>query len=243
MHVDTLQWSQKPSGPSSSAESPPRIRVLCVDDHQLLCQGVQSFLGLDSRFEVVGSLLTADGLLEQVRKASADLVLLDVELPGADPFDEARKVVDAAPTVRILFLSGSFTEANVAAARRCGGAGYVCKLDPSNELLAAILATLHDAPFFTSSSALKPVEISRRRLAKSLERNGRPPTPLETLTPRELEVLALIGGGLSREQIATRLRLSIKTVDVHQAHVLNKLHQISRTELVRFAIREGVSRS
>jgi DNA-binding NarL/FixJ family response regulator len=245
------------------------IRVLCVDDHAMLIEGLKaqfalhdedSKRGLGGPIRCVGSLSSATGLLDAVARLNPDIVLLDIEMPGADTFEMADRLRHMHPRVRVVFLSAHIRDGYIAAAFQCGAVGYFSKSDD----LEAIVSGLREiarggsaggAATFVVGPKVKerchliiPAKGAAARSAAAASAGaansadgGPPATPLSSLSGREMEVLRLIGKGLSRNQIATELSRSVKTIDGHQERMMNKLGISARSDLMRFAIREGLA--
>jgi DNA-binding NarL/FixJ family response regulator len=236
----------RPATASGAVPAPDAgIRVLCVDDHAVLVEGLKAQFAIDKTIQVVGRLPSADRLLEEVDRLKPDLVLLDIEMPGADAFEMADRLHHLHPKLRFVFLSAHIRDSYLSAAYKCGAWGYFAKGDELedivsgiNELARSSVGTFVMGPKVRQRcAAASPIASAPASSRKNP--TARPATPLDDLTPRELEILRLIGKGLSRVEIATELSRSAKTIDGHQERIMRKLGIDSRTELVRFAIREG----
>ena len=249
----------------SDLASAAGIRVLCVDDHAMLIEGLKAQfalhdddgkLGLGGPIRCVGSLSSATGLLEAVARLNPDMVMLDIEMPGADTFEMADRLRHMHPRVRVVFLSAHIRDGYIAAAFQCGAVGYFSKSDD----LEAIVAGLREiarggsspgaATFVVGPKVKERCHLiipaksggARSGLASASSADGgAPATPLSSLSGREIEVLRLIGKGMSRNQIAAELSRSVKTIDGHQERMMNKLGISARSDLMRFAIREGLA--
>ena len=214
-------------------------RVLCVDDHAFLAAGLRSRIEVEPDLEFVGHLATAERLVNGVRERRADVVLLDIEMPGPDPFQAIRDLQRRCPEVRTVILSAYVRDAYFDAAVQAGAWGYLSKSDDPDAIMAGILEVAR------GEFALSP-EVKRRcGLAKAKRRGGgssdtATASRLNLLTPREQEILRMIGRGMSRTEIAKTLHRSPKTVDTHQCSVMDKLDIHDRVDLVRYAIREGL---
>lgn len=227
----------------------PGVRLLCVDDHAVLVEGLKAQFRIEGRVEVAGRLASADGLIDEVARLSPDVVLLDIEMPGPDVFEMADRLRHRYPDLRFIFLSAHVRDGYLAAAYKSGAWGYLCKADDLEDIESAIIEVARSAggtfvlgPKVRARSmgAVAPPGGAGGR-ARGVPAGAEPQTPLESLTSRELEVLRLIGKGLSRTEIASELSRSPKTIDGHQDRVLKKLGITSRAELMRFAIREGLA--
>lgn len=232
--------------------SPSTIRVLCVDDHALLVEGLKAQFAIDGAIEVVGRVPTAERLLEEVERLSPDVVLLDIEMPGPDAFETADRLVRERPGVRVIVLSAHIRDAFISASFAAGICAYFAKSDDLDDIVRGIHRVIEDGSgaFVLGPKVLercRPVDVERSgrrgRDSGSAMRLGGPMTLLESLTSREVEVLRLIGKGLSRVQIAEQLCRSAKTIDGHQDRMMKKLGIPARADLMRFAIREGLAQA
>ena len=212
------------------------LRVLCVDDHPVLVEGIRARLKLESKLELVGELASADNLVAETKKCKPDIVLMDVAMPGLDPFVAATDLRRHCPEVKTVFLSAHIRDHYLDAAFRAGAWGYLYKGDDIEEIVQAIPRVARGEYVFSSRV------LERVRVLGVADRPGaqRRSSKLDTLTPTELQVLRLIGQGLSRTRIAQTLHRSVKTVDTHRAAIMKKLDIHGRTELAVFAAREGL---
>ncbi|MCA9292006.1 MAG: response regulator transcription factor [Phycisphaerales bacterium] len=213
-----------------------RIRVLCVDDHAFMVEGLRARLEMEPDFEFVGRLPTADDLIAEARRLRPTVVLLDIEMPGADVFEIAGDLHRMLPDVRVVFLSAFVRDHYLAAAVEAGAWGYFSKSDEPDEIIAGVRDVANGRLAFGPSvqERCRPTPAGRGRATTP------PTTRLDSLSPREQEVLRLIGRGLSRSEIARALSRSPKTVDGHREKIMEKLDLHDRAALVRFAIAEGL---
>lgn len=232
----------EPGAPASAAG--PAIRVLCVDDHAVLVEGLRAQFTIDGRLDVVGRLGTTERLLEEFTRLKPDLVLLDIEMPGPDVFETANRLRQVYPGARFVFLSAHIRDAYLTAAYKCGARGYFAKGDDPDAIVAGLIvvarsptSTFLMGPKVRERCAPASAGPSKQRGAVLIE--ARPSTVLDALTAREVEVLRLIGKGLSRVEIGRELSRSAKTIDGHRERIMKKLRVSSRSELIRLAIREG----
>lgn len=209
-----------------------KIRVLLVDDHAILREGLRSFLSLQPDIEVVGE--AGDGLtaLEQARLLQPDVVLMDITMPAMDGLEATRRLREESPNSRVLILTQHDDREYVFPLLEAGAAGYVPKKAGGAELLAAIRGVYEEGAFLSPSIARLVVERYVQRPSEGEERPH--------LTERETEVLRLLAEGKTNKEIAAILCLSVKTVMVHRANIMEKLGLHSRTELVKYAIRQGL---
>lgn len=226
------------------------IRVLCVDDHAVLVEGLRSQFAIQDRIRIVGSLESPANLLEETARLNPDVVLLDIEMPGPDVFEMADRLRQMHPRVRFVLLSAHIRDGYLAAAYKCGAWGYFAKGDNLEDIVSGVrkVARSTSGTFVMGpkvNARLQPPQSRRpgeapvRRRRKGADAGHGSVTSLSSLTPREVAVLRLIGKGLSRMQIAGELSRSVKTIDGHQERMMKKLGITSRSDLMRFAIREG----
>lgn len=205
--------------------------------------------------EVVGSLQRADGLVDKVRETRADVVLLDIEMPGADPFEALAELRKQCPETRTIVLSAYVRDRYVDATVKAGGWGYLAKSDTPEAIVSAIRDVAGGQFVFGPTVLERCRELGRDEPPPPLGApmgdpatgnapNPSPPPPspsrLGALTPRELQILRMIGKGMSRTDIAKVIFRSPKTVDAHRAAIMEKLAIHDRVELARYAIREGL---
>lgn len=228
------------------------IRLLCVDDHAFLVEGLKaqfSVSGEGREFQVVGRLATAQNLVAEAQRLRPDIILLDIEMPGPDPFEMADRLHRQDGRAKIVFLSAYVRDHYIAEAYRCGACGYFSKADEINDIIEGLRQVAKgggaDGDFVFGPKVKARCRPPKQRHTlggvRTAKREAQPPSRLETLSARELEVLRLIGKGLSRNEVAKALSRSAKTIDRHQERMLKKLGLQTRAELMKFAIREGLA--
>jgi DNA-binding NarL/FixJ family response regulator len=229
------------------------VRVICVDDHVVLVEGLKAQFAADGQIRCVASLESAEHLIDAVVEHQPDVVLLDIEMPGPDVFEVADRLHHLHPLARFAFLSAHIRDGFLASAFRCGASGYFAKGDDLEEIVDGLkrIARCAEGTFIMGSKVrarCQPPKIRNGRVVgkqqpRGTAPSGPPATLLESLTQRELEVLRLIGKGMSRGEIGNELARSPKTVDGHQERIMKKLRVFTRAELMRFAIREGLAQA
>ncbi|AQA11128.1 response regulator [Streptomyces malaysiensis] len=208
---------------------PGRIRVLLVDDHQVVRRGLRTFLQVQDDIEVVGEAADGEEGVARAEELRPDVVLMDVKMPGLDGIEALRTLRDLDNPARVLIVT-SFTEKRtVVPALRAGAAGYVYK-DVDPEALARAIRSVH------SGHVLLQPEVALALLSQE-EGGGQ---GRGSLTEREREVLALIADGRSNREIARALVLSEKTVKTHVSNILMKLDLSDRTQAALWAVRHGI---
>ncbi len=200
------------------------IRVVVADDHAVVRQGLRTFLDLQDDMEVVGEAVDGAEAVEQAERTAADVVLVDLVMPGVDGLEALRRLRERVPTARAIVLSSFIDDEKLFPAVRAGAAGYLLKDVQPQELVAAI-RTVH------AGGALLHPKVASRLLQEMSS---------DPLTPREREVLALIGRGMANKAIALELGLSEKTVKAHVSNILAKLGVTDRTQAALYAVRSGL---
>lgn len=224
----------------------PRIQLLLVDDHNLFRRGLRALLSQDERFEVIGEAGDVGEALRCLAQApQPDVILLDNHLPGVRGVDAIPALKDAAPGTRILMLTVSENEHDLAAALRSGADGYLLKTVESDQLADTIVKVLDGESVISPEMLTKLVSVFRTRPA------GSAPAPLEPpradgpspdlLSPREREILLLIARGDSNKLIARALDIAETTVKIHVQHILRKLGLSSRVQAAVFATAHGLA--
>ncbi len=202
----------------------PKITVLLVDDHTLVRRGFRRLLEDDPAIAVVGEASNGEEAIQLVRELAPQVVVMDAAMPGTGGLAATRAILAASPDVRILMLSMHSEETLVRQAMDAGARGYVLKSALDLDLAAAVTRVA------AGEIVLDPA--AARVAALAGERNR--------LTPRELEVLQLICDGLSNRSVAAKLDLSVNTVAVHRANIMNALGVHKTAELVMYAIQHGL---
>jgi DNA-binding NarL/FixJ family response regulator len=220
-----------------SSSPPKQKKILLVDDHPLMRRGQADLLGREKDFVVCGEAGTAREAMEAIGKLNPDLVLVDMSLPDKDGLELIKDIQALHPGLPVIAMSMQDESLYAARVLRAGGRGYVMKAEGPERLAAAIRTVL------SGQVALSP-RMSAKILESMVGPSGKTGAePEAKLSDRELEVMRLFGEGWSTEEIAVRLHLSPKTVDVHRAHIKEKLELKTTPEFQRFAIRWVASRS
>ena len=218
---------------------PGCVRVMVVDDHTLFRRGLKALLQADGRFEVVAEAGDAGEAQRLAGQTRPEVILLDNHLPGVRGVDALPSLRELVPGVRVLMLTVSEDEADLAAALRAGACGYLLKTVDSEVLANAILACLQ------GQSAISP-EMTGKLVSAFQAGGGAGPAPaapsaLASLSPREREILAHIARGASNKEIARALSIAETTVKIHVQHILRKLNLSSRVQAAVFATEQGVA--
>jgi len=208
-----------------------RIRILIVDDHAVVREGLRAFLDLQEGFEVVGEAADGEEAVGAAERLRPDVVLMDLVMPRRDGVAAMRELRDRVPGARVIVLTSFLDEDKLLPALRAGAAGYLLKNAEPEEIERAVRAAQ------AGEAVLDPVVAAR--LVAALAAHG-DEEPIDRLTPREREVLQLIGRGFPNKRIARELELAEKTVKTHVGHVLAKLGVTDRTQAAVVAVRAGL---
>jgi NarL family two-component system response regulator LiaR len=208
------------------------IRVAVADDHPIVRQGLRLLLSVEPEFTLVGEAKDGAEIVTLAAATAPDVVVLDLMMPGVDGVAAIPELLRVAPRARILILTSFTDDEKVVAALQAGATGCMIKDSSPDELLAAIKAVAR------GENALHPVVA--QRLVQRLSRPAPQRDRLHELTSRELEVLRCVGHGMSNQQIANALSLSIRTVHAHMRNILDKLNLDNRIQIALFAKDNGL---
>ena len=204
------------------------IRILIVDDHSVVRQGLRMFLALDQELEVVGEASNGAEALRLARELKPDVVLMDLLMPVMDGITATAAIRQALPDTEVVALTSVLEDEKAVGAVRAGAIGYLLKDTEADELRRAIKA-----------AAAGQVQLAPQAAARLLREVRAPESP-ETLTERETEVLRLLAQGWANKEIARYLTIGEKTVKTHVSNILAKLGVPSRTQAALYAVRIGL---
>lgn len=216
----------------------PPIRLLIVDDHELVRKGLRSFLDLEKDLCVVGEAATATEAITLVEHLHPQLVLLDVRLPDASGMEACQRLLAVSPEIRILVLTSYAEDATVVAAVQSGAHGYVLKDVRPDDLIRAIYTVAEGRGYLDPRIAQQALQWIKTR-----PRTGTAPQGLGKLSPQERLIMPLLADGKTNKEIALQLHLSDKTVKNYLANIFDKLHVKRRTEAVAWFLRANTSTS
>ena len=210
-------------------KSPPRTRILLVEDHQIVRQGLARLINMESDLKVCGEASNASEALAQISRLKPDLVLTDISMSGMNGIEFLKHLKTQHPGMRAVVLS-MHDEAHYAErAFRAGALAFVMKKESTDELLTA-LRKAHSGEHHVSE------KLGRRIFQLFLQSKKPPEASVSLLSDRELEVFELLGRGRGSKEIAAELHVSVKTVDTHRTHIKEKLNLHSFTELIQRAV-------
>jgi DNA-binding NarL/FixJ family response regulator len=229
MSADLRQKNgQKMSEPSDGAPASLSTRILLVDDHDIVREGLMALLSRTQGMTVVGFAVTGEEAVIAARCLSPDVIVMDLVLPALNGLDATRLILSEWPLTHIIALSGCHTSEHVHRALRAGARGYVTKASVGSDLVAAIKAVIVGDRYI--SAGIMPVTVAALGDGSGATRS------CEHLSEREFAVLRLLVAGLSSTQIALKLFVSPKSVDTYRHRLMVKLGVANRAELIRVAI-------
>jgi DNA-binding NarL/FixJ family response regulator len=210
------------------------VSILLADDHEVVRLGLKVLLEAESDFQIVGQ--AADGLEAKslAERLKPDLLILDIMMPGLNGLEVTRQLQQLSPKTRVIILSMQANEAYVLEALRNGAAGYVLKQSNMTELVRAIRQVLAGQNYLSPQFTQRAIEAYKDKAAAAAQ------DPYDTLTAREREVLQLAAEGRTSAEIAEKLVVSPRTVEMHRGNLMRKLGLTNQTELVRYAIWRGI---
>ncbi len=210
-----------------------RIRVLLVDDHTLLREGLRALLENYADIEIVGDAPSGEEALARVGEYEPDIILMDIAMPGMNGLEATRRIRELYPEIRVLILTQLEDRQLVLSLLQAGASGYVLKRALGSDLVTAIRAVNQGGTFLDPNVTTSVVD-------QMLHHDASVGVPPEALTTRECEILTLIAQGNTNSQIARALSLSVNTVIWHRANLMGKLGLHKATDLVRYAIQHGL---
>jgi two-component system, NarL family, response regulator NreC len=210
------------------------IRVLLVDDHELMREGLRAILERETDVEVIGEAQSGREAVEQVRALAPDLVIMDVAMKDMNGIEATRQIRATSEGVRVVALSSHSDRRYVSAILAAGASGYVLKANAYDDLLRAVRAAMRGGSYLSPDVAGSVIEAATASRPSDA-------SVYALLGPREREVLQLLAEGLTSRQIAARLHLSPVTVESHRRNLMSKLGIHSVAELTKYAVREGLT--
>ena len=208
------------------------IRILVVDDHPVLRDGLVAILSTQAGFEVVGEAETGREAVLLAAELQPDIVMMDLEMPGMDGVEALKQMRDRDPDVHVIVFTAYDTDDRIVAALQAGAQGYLLKGAPRDQIFEAIRVVN------AGDSLLQPVVASK--LLTRMRRSAGDPGTTGSVTPREMEVIRLLARGLQNKEIAAELGIAQRTAKFHVGSILAKLGAGNRTEAVTIAVQRGM---
>ncbi|MBU2646209.1 response regulator transcription factor [bacterium] len=211
------------------------IKIVIVDDHQIMREGLCSMLAQEPGFAVVGDASNGRDALELVEKTHPDVVIMDINMPDMNGTEATRRIVEKFPTIRVVALSMYSEKTFVTAMLKAGASGYLLKDCSKNEIVDAIKTVADNKSYLCPDITGIIIEDYVLHSASDT------PSAVTQLTNKEREVLQLIAEGHTSKEIALHLNIATKTVESHRLNIMSKLEIHSIAELTKFAIRHGIT--
>lgn len=211
------------------------IKVLLVDDHEIMREGLVALLRRHPKYETVGQAPDGRAAVEMVRRLSPDVVVMDIEMPNLNGIEATRQMMEVNPQIKVMALSTHSRRSMVVKMLQAGAAGYMLKESAFTELMEGIRAMTEGRTYLCSKIAKVVFSDYVKMLTNPKWAGG------DSLTSREREVLQLVAEGHTTKEIAGILHLSIKTIDSHREHIMEKLGIHNIAGLTKYAVREGLT--
>jgi len=207
-----------------------KIKIMLVDDHAILRDGIRALIGSHDDLEIVGEASEGKEAIEKVHELAPDVVIMDIAMPEMDGLEATRRIKKNNSKIKIIVLTQHDNEEYVLASIKAGTAGYLPKKAMGSELVSAVRA-IHNGDSFLYPSAAAALIDDYRQQAEA--------EPRDRLTGREREIFMLLADGHSSRRISEKLFISLKTVQHHKTNTMKKLNIHNRAELIKYAIRNG----
>jgi DNA-binding NarL/FixJ family response regulator len=214
-----------------------KIKVLIVDDHALVRDGINAMLLNQSDLQIVGEAANGEEAVSKAGSVNPDIILMDIMMPDMSGLEAARVIKDQSPGIKIIFLSMEVNEQFISEAINVGASGYLPK-DSKRMVLIEAIHKVHEGGKYFSNTISEIV--FEKFYQKSVQGKKTTPTVNSKISKREIEVITLIAAGLGNREIADKLFISVRTVDAHRNHILQKLNIHSTAELVKYAIKNNL---
>lgn len=210
-----------------------KIRVLLADDFEVVRRGVRAILEQQPDIEIVGEVCDGRKAVEKAKEVTPDVVVIDISMPELNGIDATRQIRDVSPGTEVVVLTRHDSEAMTRGILKAGARGYVLKSDMGGDLVRAIRTVAGHEPYLTPRA-------SELVLAGYLAKDGGQEFGAEP-TPREREIIQMLAEGKSNKETAAILGLSVHTIEAHRAHIMTRLGFRSFSDLVRYAVRNGIT--
>lgn len=214
---------------------PAELRILVADDHELMRRGVRSLLEAEPGWKVIAEASNGQELLKKAQETRPDVVVLDIGMPVLNGLEASRRLKKTLPSVKILILSMHDSEQVARSVLESGARGYVTKADTARDLVLAVEALCRNKTFFTSHVDQLVLEAFLQD-----DPSHKKKMTIDRLTSRQREIVQLLAEGKTSKEVAAHLAVSVKTVETHRANIMKRLGCHSVSDLVVYAIRNGI---
>ena len=212
------------------------LRVLIADDHEIVRQGLRAILKAQPGIEIVGEAENGRQAVSMTQSLNPQIVVLDLAMPSLNGLEATRQILKASPQTKVLILTMHEADPMIRDVLDAGARGYILKTDAGRDLVSAIEALRRNKTFFTSRVSQMILD----GFLKGGKKSENADTAGDRLTSRQREIVQLLAEGKSSKEVAVALNLSVKTAETHRANIMRKLQCHSVSEVVRYAIRNGI---
>lgn len=213
-----------------------QVKIVLVDDHQIVRDGIKSLLKDQEHINIIAEAHCGSEIMELLSKIAPDLIIMDISMPGKSGIEIAQEIKEKYTESKILFLSMFLNEEFILNGIKAGAKGYLPKNTTKTELLKAI-ETINAGNDYFSEEVSK---IILKSYVKSAQNEEEDKNKIELLTNREIEILKLFADGYTNHEISDMLHISIRTVESHKTHIMQKLEMKSTVELIKFALKNNI---
>jgi DNA-binding NarL/FixJ family response regulator len=211
------------------------IRILLADDHTVMRKGLRALLERQEGFQVVAEAADGREAVDTAAAVAPDIAIIDIGMPNLNGIEAARRITEKRPDTGVVILSMHADESYVLRALKSGARGYLLKDSPEEDLIRAVRAVHKGKAFFSPEIANMLAQDYMRQMQQQGVEDS-----YELLTPRERELLQMLGEGKSNKDVAAQLNLSLYTVETHRGNLLAKLNLHNTAELILYAVRKGI---
>lgn len=212
------------------------IKIILTDDHQILRDGIKALIASDN-IEIIGEASTGAALWQLLENRLPDIILMDISLPDISGIELTRLLKERYPAIKVLILSMFIDESFIHQAIKAGVKGYLHKNTTREEMLLAIETIYSGSDFYSENVSNIILKTYIEKAKSSIEDQG---NPHELLSKREIEILKMFAEGFINKEIADKLFISIRTVESHKNHIMQKLNLKTQVELVKYAIKHNL---
>lgn len=212
-----------------------KIKLLVADDHKIFRQGIKKLLEEESDLQVVGEASDGRDAVKKATELKPDVILMDIAMANLNGLEATRQIKKQLPSAKVIMVTMHKNEEYVLQSFQAGASGFILKEGAVEELVSAIRSINSDKSFLSPSISKTLIDAYMRKME-----TGKTETPFDLLTDREREVLQLIAEGYTNREVAKSLFISVKTVEAHRAHIMQKLNIHDIAKLVKYAIQKGL---
>jgi len=212
-----------------------KVKLLVADDHKIFRQGIKKLLEEESDLQVAGEAANGREAVKKATELKPDVILMDITMANLNGLEATKQIKKVLPDVKVIMLTMHKNEEYVLQSFQAGASGYILKEGAVEELVSAIRSIHQDKSFLSPTISKTLIDAYLRKME-----TGKTETPFDLLTDREREVLQLIAEGYTNREVAKSLFISVKTVEAHRAHIMQKLNIHDIAKLVKYAIQKGL---